>query len=453
MMLVPSAHPGRRRAAVMIVVSVVAVVIGYGCRKAEPAARPAMLVVTADTAGWIVPCGCTANQSGGLLRRGTYLAMLRQSADVLYADAGGGPAGTSAYQLAKFAAVLRGEKLLGVAAHNLGRSEVALGPAVLRSLDGPLVSANVRSSDGKLIAEPARVAAVGGKRVLLVGVCSPRFATAAVRIDDPRAAVDAVVAERRGQFDSLVVLAYVSEDELTLLAAALPEADAVVGGPTGQPVVPHAVGPTVVAAATSKGKFAVRLTVPSSGAPWSGQVDELGPSYGDEPAQAASLQAFLAEMRRRDLPAEETGLAPPPPAAAPASYRIAGSASCLSCHADSASVWHASHHAAAWPTLVAKGSEVDPYCQQCHTTGYGQPGGFDRRGAFNAMALVGVGCESCHGPSQAHAWDPHVRTPFDAFDQCVRCHDHENSPAYDRAAYWPRVRHGKGQRPALAEVK
>src|ERR1700745_4371010 len=33
--------------------------------------HPLVLVVSGDTAGWIVPCGCTSNQSGGLLRRGS----------------------------------------------------------------------------------------------------------------------------------------------------------------------------------------------------------------------------------------------------------------------------------------------------------------------------------------------------------------------------------------------
>jgi hypothetical protein len=422
------------------------VLFAVGCRRpAATAARPAYLVVTADTAGWIVPCGCTANQSGGLLRRGTYLAGLRRSADVLYADAGGAPAGTSAYQLAKFQFVLDGEAALGIAVHNLGRGEVALGPAALRAAAAAsgvrFISPKARAAaDGKPIADAARIVTLAGRRIALVGVCSPRYATADVSLDDPRSAIEAAAAAQRGQFDALVVLAYLPEGELAALA------DAVIGGPTGQPIVPRLLGPTLLAAATSKGKFAVRLSMPASGA-WAGQVDELGPSYGDDPAQASNLHAFLAAMRARDLPAADTGLAPATPASAPADYRIAGSASCLSCHADSATVWHASHHANAWATLVAKGSEVDPSCQQCHTTGYGLPGGFDRRSAPGAAAVEGVGCESCHGPSLAHVRDVHVRTPYNGYDQCVRCHDHENSPAFDLTAYWPRVRHGKGQVP------
>src|SRR3990172_11014673 len=33
-----------------------------------------VLVVSGDTAGWIVPCGCASNQSGGLPRRGSFVA-------------------------------------------------------------------------------------------------------------------------------------------------------------------------------------------------------------------------------------------------------------------------------------------------------------------------------------------------------------------------------------------
>jgi len=70
-----------------------------GCdRSSPPAKTSAAIVVSGDTTGWIVPCGCTANQSGGLLRRGAFLRRLRTEADVLYTDAGGAPAGTSPYQ-------------------------------------------------------------------------------------------------------------------------------------------------------------------------------------------------------------------------------------------------------------------------------------------------------------------------------------------------------------------
>jgi hypothetical protein len=83
---------------------------------------------------------------------------------------------------------------------------------------------------------------------------------------------------------------------------------------------------------------------------------------------------------------------------------------------------------------------VDPFCQQCHTTGFALPGGF----ASAASTPYGrnVGCESCHGPAQAHVRDPKARTPFLARDQCVRCHDRENSPTFAYEPFWEKIRHG-----------
>src|SRR5262249_17989955 len=69
-----------------------------GCGPPKPeshatgARRPMSLVISGDTAGWIVPCGCAANQSGGLLRRGTFVKQLRDAREAILADAGGAPA-------------------------------------------------------------------------------------------------------------------------------------------------------------------------------------------------------------------------------------------------------------------------------------------------------------------------------------------------------------------------
>src|SRR5215204_4066011 len=99
---------------VVVVIGIVAVgLLGGGCDKSAPAtntAKPLAIVISGDTAGWLMPCGCTANQSGGLLRRGTYLADAAKSADVVYLDAGGAAGGDSAYHREKFEAILRGER-------------------------------------------------------------------------------------------------------------------------------------------------------------------------------------------------------------------------------------------------------------------------------------------------------------------------------------------------------
>ena len=83
---------------------------------------------------------------------------------------------------------------------------------------------------------------------------------------------------------------------------------------------------------------------------------------------------------------------------------------------------------------------MDPYCQHCHTTGYGLPGGF--QSIADGKLRQDVGCESCHGPAQSHVVQPRQKTMYDARDRCVACHDHENSPQFDRQKYWDQIAHG-----------
>lgn len=423
-----------------------------GCDSKPQAAapRPLNVVISGDTVGWITPCGCTSNQSGGLLRRGSYIADLRQKADVLYADVGGAVHGSSDYDRVKFAAILAGEKKMEIAAHNIGKAEAALGAATIRQAlqaGAPIISANVRDESGQPIAPPMIISKLGDRRVALVGVLSPGMGSAGIRIDEPRPAILAALKQAAGQYDSLLVLAYCPQDELEQLAAALPEADAVIGGPTGQPIKPRRIGPTLLTSATSKGKFLATLSFSQAGQ-WSGEIVELGQQFPDQPQQQENLQAYLAELGRRDFTAAQSGLVAPLPQGTPPDYRVASSVSCAKCHSAEYTVWQHSLHSHAWQTLVAKHFEVDPECMQCHTTGFGLPGGFVSRSA--SAARVSVGCENCHGPSAAHVADPKRRTPFKASDQCTSCHDHENSPKFELNSYWARIRHGPATPAAAA---
>ncbi len=415
--------------------------------------RPPALLVSGDTAGWIVPCGCTANQSGGLLRRGSFVRSARLHRDVILADAGGAPGGTSPYDRLKFEAILAGERAMGGAAHNLGAPEAALGAGYLRDvrrrLDVPFVSANLRDEAGTLIAAPRIEVAAGGVRVVLVGVVSPRLVGGGLKADEPR---DAVLKAVEGlSFDALVVLAYLPEPELRRLAADLPEADVVVGGPTGQSIAPTRVGPAWLASATNKGKFLIRMDRAPAGATWTGEVVEMTPAIADDPAQRANLDRFRAELAARDLPADQTGLAPRLPSDLPSTYALAGTESCRDCHREDCASWTETRHAHAWQTLLGRGDHVDPQCQSCHTTGYGLPGGF--RSVARSPDRTSVGCESCHGPSRGHVALPSTRTPFSAKGQCLSCHDRENSPSFDLAAYWQKIRHGAASRDPARRVE
>src|SRR5438045_47139 len=209
-------------------------IVWWYTRERKPVEGPTV-VISGDTAGWITPCGCTSNQSGGLLRRATYLAELGKKGSVIYLDAGGAGGGSSPYQKVKFEAILAGEMEMGVSAHNLGKAEVAMGAEYLREVAArmkvPFVSENARDSAGKRIVENRHILSIGDNfRLGIIGVISPQYAAAGITIDDPRQSILDAASAMKTQCNALIVLAYLPEDELQQLASGLPEIDAIVGG-------------------------------------------------------------------------------------------------------------------------------------------------------------------------------------------------------------------------------
>lgn len=375
---------------------------------------------------------------------------------MLYVDAGGAASGDAEYDRLKFEAILDGEKLLDVAAHNLGGAELAFGAEYLAKVAArtrvPLVSCNARLADGGQIANPAVSIERAGRTFAIVGVVSPDYATDKITVDPPLQAVRGTIQALAGKYDTLVVLAYLPEPQLLDLADNLPEADLVLGGPTGQSVLPTHRGPTLVASATNKGKFIAVLDAPMGDSKsWDGKIVELDQAYGDDAEQKDNLDAFYVKLDARDLTPAETSFVDNLPLAPPEGFRVAGDASCEKCHQQDCQLWQNSKHAHAWATLTATGAEVDSYCQQCHTTGYGLPGGFVSRSA--TPDLVNVGCESCHGPSLAHVESPHVKTAYaeQSKNQCITCHDRENSPRFNYGEYWQKIVHGTQPATALSE--
>lgn len=421
-----------------------------GCGRSDP--KGVAVYVSGDTSGWITPCGCAANQSGGLARRGTLIQSTDAALAPLVLDAGGSASGTTEYHLLKLASILRGMQMMGLAGHNIGEPEAQLGPAALQQLSQETgvqwLSANLRSEEWD--PQPLAMAERGGLRVAVVGVIDPdRVVDSDWQTREPvRAVLDAL---RGVEADVGIVLAYMPEAQLRELAAALPEVDFVIGGPTGQAMSPVSIGSTTVLSATNKGKFLGRLELRRGDGRQpvvdSVQLVEVASSFAEDEAQLENLADYYRRLAERDFSADQSGLVSSL-AGNRADYAIAGSDSCASCHPRDHAVWHASRHSHAWDVLVERGAHYDPFCQQCHTTGYGVPGGFTR--VAESQALTHVGCENCHGPSQAHVTNPRVKTPFLAQEQCLGCHDHENSPNFVHKTYWAKIVHGAKENEANA---
>lgn len=117
-----------------------------------------------------------------------------------------------------------------------------------------------------------------------------------------------------------------------------------------------------------------------------------------------------------------------------------GSERCMLCHNNVHRDWKETLHARALDTLEAIGQGGNAECLPCHTVGFGEPGGFVNRATTNDLA--GVGCESCHGPSRAHAEnvaDETLRPPKSISSEiCGKCHSGSMAPHFDE---WSTSRH------------
>ncbi len=105
------------------------------------------------------------------------------------------------------------------------------------------------------------------------------------------------------------------------------------------------------------------------------------------------------------------------------SYSYVGSFRCKKCHLSEYKSWEATRMARSFEILkpgqhkeakdkfkvdAAKDYTKDETCVKCHTTGFQKPGGYatpaaeDEKAVRKAEQLMGVGCESCHGPGSAY---------------------------------------------------
>ena len=78
--------------------------------------------------------------------------------------------------------------------------------------------------------------------------------------------------------------------------------------------------------------------------------------------------------------------------------KYVGAKKCMMCHYKQYKTWQKTSMSKAYK-LIANESDKGK-CYKCHTTGYGQPGGF--KDPASTPALEGVQCESCHGPGSEH---------------------------------------------------
>jgi hypothetical protein len=141
--------------------------------------------------------------------------------------------------------------------------------------------------------------------------------------------------------------------------------------------------------------------------------------------------------------------------AAAGEHSFVGSKKCKLCHLKQYKSWEQTPMAGTFDTLKAgeraeqkqaagldpaKDYTADAACVRCHVTGYGQPGGFTS--LAETPDLVGVGCETCHGPGSTYLKPEHMSLKNKEYKkadliavgmvgeiteaQCTGCHNDES---------------------------
>ena len=452
-------------AILLLIGSVAGGVFLYVKSRKGPVATTARLTIhfTCDTAGRLEPCGCFSGQNGGLSRLRTWLESRKNPGPVIKVDVGGAIAGTADYDVIQYRYLARAYSTMGFSALNMGGREARLPAKALASLTEnspvPLVSASlVEVESRKLVMEPYRIVEVGGLRVGVLGVLSPKS------VPDPgeglavlglNEAIDRQLPALAAKTDVVILLAFATENEMRRLARDYFEFALILGGDVSGPTQEILrENDSMILYTTNQARTVGTLTASVTG----GKRKRLSdPAYEirlleENIPQAEEIRelvrAYRSEIRSTSLAIDDPHAFDPnaiPGVASTATY--VGSGTCRDCHAQAHDRWQKSGHARAFQALMKTGSDADPHCIKCHTVGFGQETGYRR--SLKATELVDVGCESCHGPASEHI-AKHVHGKTSAFKfrplgpgDCKSCHYGEFSRPFDWNTFWPRIAHGK----------
>lgn len=462
----------------------------------------AVIYVTADLRGYLVPCGCSANMRGGMDRAAAQVQAAREAGlPVVVADSGDALFPRPSLEPAELPQEERKARVLGKIMQQLGFTAKAVGPldetrgkAFLGSLSLPLlangngtaVSAGgykvgfaAGSSLQELTLASSKAHNLGA--LFVVGFWTGTLAdaqrlveTRATGVDVlvsshaegdvegeanvlTRAAVPLVRPESKGR--SLVRMEVYGQEPnrpFTLLKtdadieremAALTQRIELLNKELREPGLLDAKKQLLLAKVAEVADRRARLTATPAAVPErSNSVAvafiPLESTLPTDPAVSALITDYDREVGLANLAwAREHGKDCAPPAKGEASYL--GNEACRACHAAAFEVYDQTRHAHAYQALEKAGKQYRVDCIVCHVTGYEQPGGVCR--VDQVAGRDQVGCETCHGPGSLHvASKRHGFIRAQPTERtCRGCHNPENSPGFNFGLYLPKVL-GKG---------
>ncbi len=456
------------------------------------------LIITGEQHGYFEPCGCTANQMGGMARRADLFSRLQTAGwDIRGIDLGGLARRSVRQAQVKFETSFKALLDLNYVALGIGLEELRLQPEFLISQDLPdeqgntlsLLSANLVFFGSPELGTPLpfRIVDTGKRRIGVTSVMSkstklkvlPEGAHSDVTWTEPQPALEKVLQQFDQEYvDFRILLSHSLPDESRELAKAFPQFDVIVlaqGFSDPDPGAPlEIIGQTLILQVGHKGKYAGVLGLyDDAEQPYRYQCIPLERSeFNDAQSMVDRMAEYQQQLRDEHIVIADGEVAHPSGAT------FVGVDRCQDCHEDSFEVWADSHHAHAFesldPSHQHEGFErlngiprmFDPECLSCHVTGWNPQEYIRFRSGFLneefaegddrslQARLAGNQCENCHGPASRHielieAGDIDLArkevsiTLEQGKKICFSCHDADNSPDFDFDTYWPQIEHSE----------
>ena len=461
-----------------------------------------VLLVSGEQHGYLLPCGCSRPQYGGLERRYNFLQQLRQKGwPVAALDLGDVPQAEGPRKLPniqgliKYRYALESMKEMGYLAVGLGRYEAGLslfsvlGEYALNNPVPRVLAANLRDKQNQPLSyfevKPSLLTQPGGSPLKL-GVTSLAGPSVQDVIKDPNIKFEAnpkvvpgLLRQLQGA-DLRVLLYQGTVKEAKALAGAVRDFHVIQClSPEDEPRSdPEWVGNTMIVATGHKARYVGVIGIwrgRGQGRPFEMryQLVSLGEEYLTPRSEAARhpiltrLERYQQELMRENYLGKYVQRKHPNQLAVPGAVpTYVGTEKCKKCHESAYTVWEKSRHSHAYADLVAKSPppglrQFDAECIVCHTVGFGFESGYKTE--KDTPHLKNVGCESCHGPASEHVKQPRnpawhaVMNPWKAkagesaeqkaqrqlrIDKfCSECHDIDNDVHFKFEKRWPAIAH------------
>ncbi len=464
--------------------------------------KPALAIVaTGEQHGYFEPCGCTANQLGGMSRRaGLFDKIQGLGWEVRGVDLGSLSRRTGQQAQLKFETTLQ-------ALRELKYVGLGLGPEELKMEAGYLLSQHSTDGDPPLTFLGANLVLFGSKDIgtplpftviehdgLKVGITSVMSDIIRREVIPDRSVEDAAAADIQWtdptealrdvmkQFDEAkvtfrVLLSQATLDESRAFAREFPAFNIVISAEGfGEGVQkPEMIGPVRMLQVGEKGKMAgvIGIYPDDKTDPVRFELVTLsGDRFADSGTMTGLMRNYQERLKDGAIVTAESAIGHPSGA------EFVGASKCGECHTKAFEIFKKTPHSHAFESLdpanKRKGFErlqgvartFDPECLSCHVTGW-EPKEYLRfqSGFVNSelattesdkllqTLLAGNQCENCHGPGSRHielieadnkeaAIKEMKVTLEQAKEQtCIKCHDLDNSPNFKFEEYWEKVKH------------